>query len=116
MTLVEAMSCTSTAEVVCSRVVTDESVTIPSHPLGIKPAGNAYAAPKNIKLAVGHFSALPDDLLVQILEILDAASLKQLGITCKSLYAFSRLDDLWKTLCVEYESLPFSLELIQFLL
>ncbi|MCJ1451808.1 hypothetical protein MMC28_002148 [Mycoblastus sanguinarius] len=92
------MSCTSTAEVVCSRVVTDESVTIPSHPLGIKPAGNAYAAPKNIKLAVGHFSALPDDLLVQILEILDAASLKQLGITCKSLYAFSRLDDLWKTL------------------
>ena len=79
------------------------SLTVPSHPLRIKPAGNAYTATENIKLAVGpFFAALPDEVLVQVLESLDAASLMRLGSTCKALYAFSRLEELWKTLCIEY--------------
>ena len=76
---------------------------VPSHPLGIKPAGNAYSATENIKLATGVFTALPDELIIQLLEFLDATSLKRLGCTCKALYAFSRLEELWKTLCIEYE-------------
>lgn len=81
-----------------------DSLTVPSHPLKIKPAGNAYTATENIKLAAGSFALLPDELLIQVLEYLGAASLKRLGYACKALYAFSRLDDLWKTLCIEYDS------------
>lgn len=82
-------------------VIRNDSVTVPSHPLKIKPAGNAYAATKNVKSAAGSFAVLPDELLVQILESLDAGSLRQVGCSCKALYAFARLEDLWKTLCIE---------------
>ena len=81
-----------------------DSLTVPLHPLKIKPAGNAYTATENIKLATGSFALLPDELLIQVLEYLGAASLKRLGSACKALYAFSRLEDLWKTLCIEYDS------------
>lgn len=80
-----------------------ESLIIPSHPLRIKPAGNLYTATENIKLAAGSFARLPDELIIQVLESLDAASLRRLGCLCKALYAFSRLEELWKTLCLEYE-------------
>ena len=82
-----------------------DSLTVPSHPLRIKPAGNVYTATENIKLAAGSIAALPDQLLVQVLESLDATSLRRLGCTCKALYAFSRLEELWKTSCIEYELL-----------
>ena len=78
-----------------------DSVAVPSHPLGIKPSGNAYTANKNLKSAAGRFSLLPDEVLVQILEYLDAKSLREIECTCKALYAFSRLEDIWKTLCIE---------------
>ena len=81
----------------------DNSLTVPPHPLSIKPAGNAYTAIENIKLAAGLFMGLPDELIIQVLESLDAVSLKRLGGTCKALYAFSRFEDLWKSLCIEYE-------------
>ena len=80
-----------------------DSLTLPSHPLRIKPAGNVYTTTENIKLATGLLMGLPDELIIQVLDSLDAASLKQLGCTCKALYAFSRFEDLWKTLCIEYE-------------
>ncbi len=86
-----------------SKISGEHDSVVPSHPLGIKPAGNAYSATENIKLATGAFTALPDELLIQVLESVDAASLKRLGYTCKALYAFSRLEELWKTLCIEYE-------------
>lgn len=87
-----------------------DSLTVPLHPLNIKPAGNAYTATENIKLAAGSFALLPDELLIQVLEYLEAASLRRLGAACKALYAFSRLEDLWKTLCIEYDLplFPFS--------
>ena len=53
---------------------------------------------------------LPDELIIQVLESLDGSSLQCLGSTCKALYAFSRFEGLWKTLCIEYEllsSIPF---------
>ena len=78
-----------------------DSVAVPSHPLGIKPSGNAYTANENLKSAAGRFSLLPDEVLVQILECLDAVSLQKIECTCKALYAFSRLEDIWKTLCIE---------------
>lgn len=78
-----------------------ESVAIPSHPLRVKPAGNAYTATGNDKSAAGTFAILPDEVLIQVLESLDAAALRQLEQTCKAIYAFSRLEDLWKTLLIE---------------
>lgn len=80
-----------------------DSLAVPLHPLKIKPAGNAYTATENIKLAAGSFALLPDELLIQVLEYLEADSLSRLGSASKALYAFSRLEDLWKTLCIEYE-------------
>lgn len=82
-----------------------DSLAVPSHPLSIKPAGNAYTATKNIKLAAGLFMGLPDELIIQVLESLDASSLKRLACTSKALYAFSRFEDLWKTLCIGYDLL-----------
>lgn len=86
----------------------DGSVTVPSHPLEVKPTGNAYNATRNLKSATGFFVGLPDELLVQVLEYLDARPLQNIGCTCKAMYAFSRLEDLWKTLCTEYEILSYS--------
>ena len=80
----------------------DDSVTVPSHPVGVKPSGNAYNATKNLKSVTGSFVALPDELLVQVLEYLDASSLQKMGCTCKAMYAFCRLEDLWKIQCTEY--------------
>lgn len=81
----------------------DSSVTVlPLHPLGIKPAGNAYTSSANIRSTIGTFNSLPDELIVQVLEHLHSTSLLQLGATCKALYAFSRLEDLWKALFMGY--------------
>lgn len=78
-----------------------ETPAIPPHPLGIKPAGNAYAAASNLGSASGLFCRLPDELLIQILEFLDAPALLSLGGTCKALYAFAAFEDLWKTLFIK---------------
>ena len=86
----------------------DRLLTVPLHPLGIRPAGNAYTAAKNLKSSAGHFSLLPDELILQLLEFLDHRLLLTLGFTCKALYAFCRFDDLWKTLFIEYVFILFA--------
>ncbi|KAH6638265.1 hypothetical protein C7974DRAFT_391186 [Boeremia exigua] len=80
----------------------DEEVAtaVPSHPLGVKPAGNAYTATVNLKSRCGSFARLPDELLNHILESFDADALIRLGSTCRALYAFTRLDELWRALFV----------------
>jgi hypothetical protein len=78
------------------------AIALPSHPLGIKPAGNAYTAPENIKTGCGSFARLPDELLSHILESFEADTLIRLGSTCRALYAFTRLDELWRALFVRY--------------
>ena len=75
--------------------------TIGVHPLGIKPLGNAYTAQENLKLNAGLFACLPDEVLIQFLEHLSASLLRSIGATCKALYAFSRVDELWKSLLIE---------------
>lgn len=80
-------------------------LAVPRHPLGVKPSGNSYAATTNDRVAIGSFAALPDEILLNFLEYLDETSLLKLGATCRALYVFSRTEDLWKTLFLEYGSL-----------
>jgi F-box-like len=79
---------------------TSDSIT--PHPLGLKPLGNQYlASGRPAKESIGAFDALPDETLVILLEYLDQHSLRQLGYTCRFLYACCRSDDLWKALFLE---------------
>jgi hypothetical protein len=80
----------------------EETITVPLHPIDIRPAGNAFTAAHNLRnTSGGLFLTLTDELVVQILEFLDGSSLLKVGATCKVLYAFARADDLWKTLFIE---------------
>jgi hypothetical protein len=79
----------------------DTPVFIPSHPLKVKPSGNKYSATRDARDAIGTFQILPDEVLALVLEYFDSRSLRHLGSTCKALYAFSRLEDLWKALLIE---------------
>lgn len=78
-----------------------EQDDIPSHPLGVKPSGNAYNSNVNSKSYAGLFSKLPDELILQILETFSAGHLLSLSGSCKFLYAFAHYDDLWRALFVE---------------
>ena len=84
--------------------IDDEDVAtetaVPLHPLGVKPAGNAYTASENIKSRCGLFARLPDELLSHMFESFEADVLIRLGSTCRALYAFTRLDELWRALFV----------------
>ncbi|KAI9710100.1 MAG: hypothetical protein M1820_002902 [Bogoriella megaspora] len=80
---------------------TDLSLAVPSHPLGVKPSGNAYTATRNLKEHAGLFAALPDELLLQVLEYVDAPSLLRLGGSCRALHAFARVEDFWKAFLLE---------------
>ncbi|KAI9852415.1 MAG: hypothetical protein M1838_000733 [Thelocarpon superellum] len=78
----------------------DDALICPPHPLRIKPAGNVYTARGNLRAAAGVLHRLPDELLVAVLEHLDAPALLSIGSTCKALYAFAWLDELWKALFI----------------
>lgn len=80
----------------------DVAAAVPPHPLGIKPSGNAYTSSENIKTCCGAFARLPDELLSHLFESFDADALVRLGSTCRALYAFTRLDELWRALFVAY--------------
>lgn len=73
---------------------------IPSHPLGVKPSGNALLATWSLRNAIGTFQHLPDELILLLLEGFDGASLLSIGRTCKAFYAFTRAEELWKALFV----------------
>lgn len=73
---------------------------IPPHPLGVKPSGNAYTSSNNSKSKAGTLQRLPDELLMQILEILEAKDLMGLGGCCRQLYAFTRAEELWRGLFI----------------
>jgi hypothetical protein len=75
--------------------------TVPTHPLGVKPAGNAYTSATDSKANAGSFSSLPDELVILLLESLKARDLCVLGATCRAMYAFSRAEELWRALFVE---------------
>lgn len=73
-----------------------------AHPLGVKPLGNALGDTVNVKNLSGLFASLPDELLIEMLEYLSPRELTYLGSTCRALYAFCRLDELWKSLYLQY--------------
>lgn len=84
------------------RGVDDDSTSsdsIPTHPLGIKPLGNRYfASGPDARTSGGIWAALPDEVLMAVLERLDSSVLLGLGATCRFLYAFTHTDELWKPL------------------
>ncbi|WEW59998.1 hypothetical protein PRK78_005480 [Emydomyces testavorans] len=81
--------------------VLDLPETIPAHPLGVKPSGNGLTASWTLRSSIGYFGILPDELISLLLESLDAKALRNLGGTCKALYAFTRSEELWKGLFIE---------------
>jgi hypothetical protein len=82
-------------------IPTEESHSIPSHPLCFKPSGNQYTAQSIARDRVGYFQILPDEILALLLEHFGSRELRLLESTCKFLYAFCRFEDLWKTLFIE---------------
>ncbi|KAJ5555261.1 hypothetical protein N7461_003731 [Penicillium sp. DV-2018c] len=73
---------------------------IPSHPLGVKPSGNALLATWSLRNAIGTFQHLPDEVILILLECFDGPSLLRIGRTCKAFYAFTLAEELWKALFV----------------
>ncbi|KAI8965951.1 Clavaminate synthase-like protein [Daldinia sp. FL1419] len=83
------------------------SDSIPVHPMGVKPLGNQYfASGPTARQSLGFLTQLPDEMILQILEYFDIKTLKDVGFTCRFLYAFCHLDELWKTLFLENGSKP----------
>lgn len=81
---------------------TDAATLVRRHPLGVRPSGNALTSHVNLNKACGSLAALPDELLMQLLETtLSAQDLLRLGATCKALHAFTRSEELWRALFVE---------------
>ncbi|KAL1311686.1 hypothetical protein AAFC00_001790 [Neodothiora populina] len=78
-----------------------QATAVKRHPLGVRPSGNAFTASVNLKAASGVYALLPDELLAQLLEYLEAADLLRLGGTCRALHAFTRSEELWRALFVE---------------
>ncbi|KAK5663451.1 hypothetical protein OQA88_3880 [Cercophora sp. LCS_1] len=82
--------------------MTDDQDALPPHPLGLRPLGNKYfTSGKDARESSGIFQALPDDMIMQLLEFLDQRSLRILGYTCRFLYAHCIYDDLWKTIFLD---------------
>lgn len=80
----------------------DSVPLIPVHPLGVKPLGNQYfSSVVPARRSLGQLVALPDEMILQILESLQAHDLLNVGVSCVFLFAFSRLDELWKSLYLE---------------
>ena len=71
------------------------------HPLGVRPAGNAYLAEQNLMAAAGGFKILPEELIAILLEYLEPADLLRLGGSCRALHAFTRNEELWRTIFTE---------------
>ena len=99
--LLEASRATKRQKVADAPSESPDSSLVRRHPLGVRPSGNALTSIVNVKQAHGHFAALPDDLLMQLLESLEARDLLRLGGTCRGLHAFTRSEELWRALFVE---------------
>lgn len=80
----------------------ESSISIPIHPLGLKPLGNIYTATSNARHGLSYFQILPDEVVAVLLEYFDFKQLQMLSSTCKFFYAFCRSEELWKTLFLEW--------------
>lgn len=72
---------------------------IQAHPLGVRPSGNALTGSSaHAHDSIGTFGALPDEMILTVLEWLEDAELLRLGQTCRAFFAFTSSEDLWKAL------------------
>jgi F-box domain len=80
---------------------------IPSHPLGVRPNGNAFvqdsAGHPDLRPNLGLFSRLPDELISHFVEYLDVKDVLIIGGTCKAFYAFTTVDEIWRKFFEEYD-------------
>ncbi|TVY38737.1 hypothetical protein LOCC1_G005697 [Lachnellula occidentalis] len=53
----------------------ESSLSIPHHPLGVKPLGNKYTATSDAKDSTGYFKIFPDEVLAIFLDYLEAPEL-----------------------------------------
>lgn len=83
--------------------------TVHRHPLNVKPQGNAFLSleetdeMKNVprEKQMGHFSAFPDELLMEILGYIDdVESMKNLSHTSRVMYAYLYDEELWRKLYI----------------
>ncbi|KAH6691627.1 F-box protein [Plectosphaerella plurivora] len=73
-----------------------------THPLGVLPLGNQYlSSTPTARLFSGTLQLLPDEMLAVLVEYLDVHTLRQLGYTCKFLFAFTYATDFWKACFLE---------------
>ncbi|PHH85702.1 hypothetical protein CDD83_53 [Cordyceps sp. RAO-2017] len=80
----------------------DGADSIPSHPLRVKPLGNRFlCSGPNARAGLGAWHALPDEVLMAVLEHSGQTDLLRLGSSCKFLYAFCHSDELWKAICLQ---------------
>lgn len=79
----------------------EDAAFVRRHPLGVRPSGNALTSTVNLKYSAGMLALLPDELLATLLEILEPQDLLRIGGTCRALHAFTRNEELWRTLFVE---------------
>ena len=54
----------------------------------------------NLKFNSGLFQLLPDEMIIEILELLGPDTLLKFGSTCKALFGFSRFEELWKNVII----------------
>lgn len=81
----------------------DYPAEIRPHPMHIKPSGNAFTATTNLRdVSLGNLSVFPDELVLQILSYLSGGELNLVGTASKGLYGFSKSEELWKSLFIEY--------------
>lgn len=84
----------------------------PSHPLGVKPSGNALLSnvdhiKETHRKLLGDFARFPEELLVELLSyITEPQDLKNLGLCSRILYAYTYSEEHWRSLYLkEYERL-----------
>ncbi|CDO94727.1 unnamed protein product [Kluyveromyces dobzhanskii CBS 2104] len=78
--------------------------SVPTHPLGVKPSGNALiegADPKEIKQVreklLGSLAVLPEDVLIELITYIDdPKDLQSLGCSSRILYAYTYDEELWR--------------------
>jgi hypothetical protein len=77
------------------------------HPLGLKPWGNLIIADGQGSAVcrrdtgLGSMRCLPDEIMLHIMECLNAAALERLGSCSKQLFVMTRHQPLWKQLTVD---------------
>lgn len=86
-----------------SRNISNFNQQIPRHPLGVKPATNAYLANESDLNKIGNsagslFKRIPDDIIFNIMSMFEIKDLVNVSHVSKFWYAYATFDDLWRTL------------------